>query len=82
MESSIERTGCKNFSLRSDDSFTFSFEKCCPWENSNISKVFSLLTYFSRDTTKVLGKGHHLKLRISSRISLTNSKTIQHVHPA
>ena len=43
----------------------------CPYENSNFFKIFTL---FSKKTTKVLGKVRFLKLNISYRISLTNSK--------
>ena len=59
------------------------FLRLCLWENSKISKIITLL-YFIRETIKVLCKVQFLSLRISSRISITNSKNIniKHIPPA
>ena len=50
--------------------------------NVIISKIFTLLTYFSRETAKVLGKFQFLKSHISCRISITNSLYTKHISPA
>ena len=48
-------------------------------EISKISEFFTLFTYFSRETTQVLGEV--LKLSISSRFSITYSKNIKYEPP-
>ena len=56
MKSLVERNGCDNCSCRSGDSLIFFHSNVSSLRKLIISKVFTLLTYFSTETTKVLGK--------------------------
>ena len=82
MKSSIERTCWDNGSCRSGDSLILCKRNVISLGKLIISKNFTFLTYFTRETTKVLGKDQFLKSHFSCRISIANSFNIKHVTSA
>ena len=56
MNGSIVKTGCEKFPTEAAHPYFFVSKILCIWEDNNVLKTFTLLTYFSREPSKVSGK--------------------------
>ena len=83
MKSSIERTGCDHFSNGNIETLIFCKRNVISYNVLGkifyLSIFFTVLTYFSRETTKVQGKVEFFKSLF--RFSIANSFNIKHLSP-